>query len=156
MKSKRHVTFYGAVGRSPYGERGLKCMRGHQGEERFQSLSLRRAWIEIPSGCSAIMSARSLSLRRAWIEIDCKRFPPAHVWSLSLRRAWIEILTMASMLSPSRSRSPYGERGLKCDGSASLSENWRSLSLRRAWIEIVGFIGNCWELRVALLTESVD
>ena len=43
---------------------------------------------------------------------------------------------MASMLSPSRSRSPYGERGLKCDGSASLSENWRSLSLRRAWIEI--------------------
>ena len=62
--------------------------------------------------------------------------PPRHVQSLSLRRAWIEILTMASMLSPSRSRSPYGERGLKCDGSASLSENWRSLSLRRAWIEI--------------------
>ena len=53
-------------------------------------------------------------------------------------------------------RSPYGERGLKYRRDIPVQRGCESLSLRRAWIEIVGFIGNCWELRVALLTESVD
>ena len=34
--------------RSPYGERGLKSRHGHQPRHRHGSLSLRRAWIEIP------------------------------------------------------------------------------------------------------------
>ena len=101
-------------GRSPYGERGLKLLvlSWHEGLE--ESLSLRRAWIEIPTGRSAwwcstrrspygerglkyqvldgeFVGFGSLSLRRAWIEIvmrDCVR---TVLWSLSLRRAWIEI-----------------------------------------------------------------
>ena len=36
--------------------------------------------------------------------------------SLSSWRAWIEILTIVSMMTSTRCRSPHGERGLKCPG----------------------------------------
>ena len=77
--------------RSPYGERGLKLLvlSWHEGLE--ESLSLRRAWIEIPTGRSA--------------------------WWCSTRRSpygerglkYIEALQRR----PALRRSPYGERGLK-------------------------------------------
>ena len=57
--------------RSPYGERGLKfgLLRGIF--PILESLSLRRAWIEIGMDVSVdIDNATSLSLRRAWIEIS--------------------------------------------------------------------------------------
>ena len=40
----------GRTGRSPYGERGLKCVRFEFVSVAFGSLSLRRAWIEIVDG----------------------------------------------------------------------------------------------------------
>ena len=101
-------------GRSPYGERGLKFRpdRGRSGRIR-PSLSLRRAWIEITTNTSKRSKNASLSLRRAWIEI---------------------FLTPAERDHPGR--SPYGERGLKFRQGRRTTEGSRSLSLRRAWIEI--------------------
>ena len=55
----------------------------------FQSLSARRAWIEMLSTLSSGFSVMSLSARRAWIEIVA-----AHVGRRKLK-----------------SRSPQGERG---------------------------------------------
>ena len=125
------------VGRSPYGERGLKYVGCSFRVLLFLSLSLRRAWIEIRRHRSAhrhqdsrspygerglkfgarlipFSFNRSLSLRRAWIEIPKPHWPtPCKAWSLSLRRAWIEITRGAAMLV-----------------------EFGSLSLRRAWIEI--------------------
>ena len=122
--------------RSPYGERGLKLLvlSWHEGLE--ESLSLRRAWIEIPTGRSAwwcstrrspygerglkfdvlfdtVSFGGSLSLRRAWIEICPRAALSVDCSSLSLRRAWIEISERTATMSRKRSRSPYGERGLK-------------------------------------------
>ena len=65
-------------------ESGQKCPAA-------QSLSLRRAWIEIPSIVMVVAKDWSLSLRRAWIEIVPHDPSFAGVLSLSLRRAWIEI-----------------------------------------------------------------
>ena len=78
--------------RSPYGERGLKLLvlSWHEGLE--ESLSLRRAWIEIPTGRSAwwCSTRRSPYGERG---LKYREFPatPRSQWSLSLRRAWIEI-----------------------------------------------------------------
>ena len=43
------VTSSVASGRSPHGERGLKCSRHHRIREQHESLSSWRAWIEIPT-----------------------------------------------------------------------------------------------------------
>ena len=63
-----------SVCRSPYGERGLKWVVGRVALGLDESLSLRRAWIEMtipPAGTSG--NRKSLSLRRAWIEISAIR-----------------------------------------------------------------------------------
>ena len=57
------------MGRSPYGERGLKFVILPVCRHALGSLSLRRAWIEMPKRCSDKAMWLSLSLRRAWIEI---------------------------------------------------------------------------------------
>ena len=122
------------------------------------SLSLRRAWIEIPSqtprayitssrspygerglkslaGCVVFDAGESLSLRRAWIEIlFCLDSISLRRVSLSLRRAWIEISRMVETDPKTHGRSPYGERGLK---SVPVPEKKE-------------------KEEVALLTESVD
>ena len=56
----------------------------------------------------------------------------------------------------SASRSPYGERGLKCNRLRTVFVWMKSLSLRRAWIEIIDNDGILRCGLVALLTESVD
>ena len=58
-----------AMGRSPYGERGLKWHGWRASHPDYWSLSLRRAWIEISLMLDADGRIVSLSLRRAWIEI---------------------------------------------------------------------------------------
>ena len=124
----------------------------------FESLSSRRAWIEIvrvkkyvshilrrsPHGERGLkfvaisvtpFETLSLSSRRAWIEIIINDLShTTNLASLSSRRAWIEIYCDVM-------RRPEPEL---------------SLSSRRAWIEI-----QCYRCRqslycVALLTESVD
>ena len=54
------------------------------------------------------------------------------------------------------SRSPYGERGLKCNATRFAGMHGESLSLRRAWIEIRPLVYESAIFSVALLTESVD
>ena len=78
-----------------------------------QSLSLRRAWIEMRSGGMSALFVKSLSLRRAWIEITRLQAIDDTHKSLSLRRAWIEITWSPPLLFGTHCRSPYGERGLK-------------------------------------------
>ena len=57
-----------------------------------ESLSARRAWIEIGLMRHCGKRTWSLSARRAWIEIlQIVDFVDS-LWSLSARRAWIEIL----------------------------------------------------------------
>ena len=65
-----------------------------------QSLSARRAWIEISFWYSSrIIMLVSLSVRRAWIEISTSPFSMLVIgMSLSARRAWIEILRLHSHL----------------------------------------------------------
>ena len=94
LKSVGKITHCHEICRSPYGERGLKWYRAWNKPCTCESLSLRRAWIEIPA-------ATSTRTRMA---------------SLSLRRAWIEILSTRNVSQPITSRSPYGERGLKFFG----------------------------------------
>ena len=55
-----------------------------------------------------------------------------------------------------RSRSPYGERGLKYELCVDVHVGEGSLSLRRAWIEIPASCCRTARAAVALLTESVD
>ena len=101
----------------------------------IQSLSARRAWIEISFGLySPLLSRLSLSARRAWIEINrfqgfggstnvalrkesvdrnnyIHSLTPYQSASLSARRAWIEIWAARIRLRYPGSRSPQGERG---------------------------------------------
>ena len=53
----------------------------------------------------------SLSARRAWIEILYQLYDTYAKVSLSARRAWIEILPSVSISPKIGCRSPQGERG---------------------------------------------
>ena len=48
------------------------------GKALAESLSARRAWIEMPIACGPILAYKSLSARRAWIEM------PGCVWLLNV------------------------------------------------------------------------
>ena len=124
------------VCRSPHGERGLKLCHHGKADAVDQSLSSRRAWIEMNLAKTADQQlVKSLSSRRAWIEMTCGGLAPSLVMS----------------------RSPHGERGLKYETKSTHPTITWSLSSRRAWIEIAGS-GPCRRAgrAVALLTESVD
>ena len=60
-------------------------------ESQRQSLSARRAWIEIKKSIDKYVYVWSLSARRAWIEILLVQGHRSRILSLSARRAWIEI-----------------------------------------------------------------
>ena len=101
---------------------------------RAQSLSARRAWIEMAMWVYWLCCGRSsLSARRAWIEILAAGRKAVEKGSLSARRAWIEILHI--------------EYCVICI---------RSLSARRAWIEIEFKASSLCSAAVALRKESVD
>ena len=58
----------------------------------YQSLSARRAWIEIIDYIIDYVNDASLSARRAWIEILTDDVSTGgKIKSLSARRAWIEM-----------------------------------------------------------------
>ena len=86
---------------------GLSCIDSVS----YQSLSARRAWIEILQSPNSIHSPRSLSARRAWIEILIIAMMSILNGSLSARRAWIEITCIALKKYLVIRRSPQGERG---------------------------------------------
>ena len=58
--------------------------------------------------------------------------------------------------TPTRGRSPHGERGLKSVLAGKGPSDWVSLSSWRAWIEILPLQRPAANRRVALLMESVD
>ena len=59
----------------------------------MQSLSARRAWIEISTFCSALFAVVSLSARRAWIEI-ISPYILADVYSVALRKESVDRNTL--------------------------------------------------------------
>ena len=134
LKCKRKPHIRHGRSRSPYGERGLKYVRRDRVHAGDQSLSLRRAWIEIPffRSCTVRPEGRSpYGERGLKFELDVEL--GGHV-----------------------RRSPYGERGLKYRWRWKCSADRGSLSLRRAWIEIGRASPRNRTRTVALLTESVD
>ena len=62
-------------------------------------------------GLAAAPTAQSLSARRAWIEIAAAKTAQSAAESLSARRAWIEIVIELSPWGAGGGRSPQGERG---------------------------------------------
>ena len=103
--------------------------------DAWQSLSARRAWIEISGGVSArLLVAWSLSARRAWIEMD-----------------WASVISAMTSVAL---RKESVDRNLSAMGYTPKQK--RSLSARRAWIEIsVAFVFG-FGAKVALRKESVD
>ena len=81
------------MSRSPYGERGLKFRQAAGEGSHRESLSLRRAWIEMATSSRAgvIRSSRSPYGERG-LKFDGD----------------------LTELAGGAGRSPYGERGLKC------------------------------------------
>ena len=116
LKYQRIPQAHAAASRSPYGERGLKLDRSWSGLTLGESLSLRRAWIEI----NTISSSATPTLSRS----------PYGERGLKCHRLQGHAETVG--------RSPYGERGLKYAVRGTWLAPIRSLSLRRAWIEIGG------------------
>ena len=83
------------------------------------------------------LAKQSLSARRAWIEILTDDVSTGgKIMSLSARRAWIEIVStvVATLATLGALRQESVDRNLKFS-SASLC-GLSSLSARRAWIEI--------------------
>ena len=101
-------------------------------------------------------AALSLSSWRAWIEIKRIGVDKGLSTSLSSWRAWIEIETIVTHGLEVGSRSPHGERGLKCRVRNAEYPRCRSLSSWRAWIEIPRVSIVIIPYDVALLMESVD
>ena len=77
-----------------------------------RSLSARRAWIEMPTPCAALcrtcVALRKESVDRNNDTTKKKKINPA---SLSARRAWIEISITSEVSERVPRRSPQGERG---------------------------------------------
>ena len=157
----------GRSGRSPSGERGLKLVIEPQGfrgsgslpirgawiemssttvnvSGNTTSLPIRGAWIEITTCVTASTLLSSLPIRGAWIEIDWEGQSGGDPLSLPIRGAWIEILRRRQWIPPFVSRSPSGERGLKCENPDFGRADGESLPIRGAWIEIGSIAGSAW------------
>ena len=80
-----------------------------------RSLPARGAWIEISTLAKRPLNITSLPARGAWIEMrPAQCSAPRQHQSLPARGAWIEISVPTGMSIIAPSRSPHGERGLKC------------------------------------------
>ena len=106
---------------------------------------------------AATQDIQSLSSRRAWIEMWVEWWTSYKQWSLSSRRAWIEISRLISpryavkvaLLTESVDWNPSIYQILLIDKSVALlteSVDW-NLQCCQSWL---------WYYLVALLTESVD
>ena len=124
-------------GRSPCGERGLKCPAAPRHGLRSRSLPVRGAWIEILLADVNNTLITSLPVRGAWIEIsgNCDSVSCYFGRSPCGERG----LKFRGRFRPfpvSESRSPCGERGLKCGGACASPSAVSSLPVRGAWIEM--------------------
>ena len=97
---------------------------------------MRGAWIEIVAALGDALGISSLPVRGAWIEIATGAHRAGSSASLPVRGAWIEICLVKVLAVLVCSRSPCGERGLKCNlGGVNVYQS-KSLPVRGAWIEI--------------------
>ena len=164
--------------RSPYGERGLKYRHRRKRRPQDQSLSLRRAWIEIRTVRWQNTDCRSLSLRRAWIEIfdggwrggsrggrspygerGLKYRTPDRGMAVMSRSPYGErgLKYRHGQVQRRREcRSPYGERGLKFHGQSGVEDALRRSPYGERGLKFAYLRINLPKSRVALLTESVD
>ena len=83
-----------------------------RGCKKMESLSARRAWIEMLAprlvDMSNAVALRKESVDRNKYVVQCRK---TFGVSLSARRAWIEIMSELQPLIASLGRSPQGERG---------------------------------------------
>ena len=118
MKSvARFASVSRSSGRSPCGERGLKCTRS-PGRKRtaLPSLPVRGAWIEMAQGYPQAVCWRSLPVRGAWIEITHETssgLPPCGRSPCGERG--LKFAMCVSDVQTFQRRSPCGERGLKSE-----------------------------------------
>ena len=143
--------------RSPHGERGLKCGWSDEQVTNNESLSSRRAWIEMwiialfLSRCSVALLTESVD------------------WNLGIplpQPCRYRVALLTESVDWNRWLSKIGQ----FDAVALLTESvdWninrcsqrtifiKSLSSRRAWIEMMSISYDFCFSKVALLTESVD
>ena len=145
------------LGRSPHGERGLKCFTPPLSILSYTSLSSRRAWIEISSASPATKKSSSRSPhgeRGLKYQLNNYHLQTAKVALLTESVDWnIRFSTKKEALS---CRSPHGERGLKFMNDTLLSEiNSRSPHGERGLkYHLLMRLNKIY--KVALLTESVD
>ena len=123
--------------RSPYGERGLKYRHPPGRDQRHESLSLRRAWIEMATSSRAgvIRSSRSpYGERGLKFDGDLTELAGGAGRSPYGERGlkYRNYRNCAGFPC----RSPYGERGLKLGVTVYAVVFGVSLFLRRAWIEM--------------------
>ena len=88
------------------------CLLGRVADGH-ESLSARRAWIEIPGHPDPDQGA-AVALRKESVDRNgplALSGPRAHSRSLSARRAWIEIRELLLRYQDKEGRSPQGERG---------------------------------------------
>ena len=119
----------------------------HVGGNLFQSLSARRAWIEIRCfGCSGWLLA--VALRKESVDrnegvVATKDYSP---WSLSARRAWIEIVALKAPEKPCQVALRKESVDRNYIIKLTVCRPAASLSARRAWIEIIPKPGNVREV----------
>ena len=102
-----------------------------------ESLSARRAWIEIEAFVSDFKTFFvSLSARRAWIEMFLSMGLDGRFKSLSARRAWIEISDVVSVQYRCKVALRKESVDRNCPPGPLSFLSGASLSARRAWIEI--------------------
>ena len=93
----------------------------------------RNIWREVLE----LVQRQSLSARRAWIEMRFRSYSQCSYWSLSARRAWIEISIMQikTVTGCVALRKESVDRNQRI--AKPFREQFKSLSARRAWIEMI-------------------
>ena len=81
--------------------------------EYQESLSARRAWIEITGILWVFGFYSNVALRKESVDrnLNFLQCLVCRGWSLSARRAWIEIVSKSALMVLRAGRSPQGERG---------------------------------------------
>ena len=91
MKSKRSRVVLPQPGRSPCGERGLKCVGLPALVSGPKSLPVRGAWVEIFCRVARRLDLGSLPVRGAWVEMVTWVSTDERRMSLPVRGAWVEM-----------------------------------------------------------------
>ena len=119
---------HGRPCRSPSGERGLKLRVNVRQRRRVcRSPSGERGLKFVKQGLQN-HTRMSLPIRGAWIEIFHLIGTTLPILSLPIRGAWIEISSRRPTVRKSTSRSPSGERGLKCKSQLARKHMFRRRS----------------------------